>query len=116
MCFLHYLKKEQITKIFNTYIRETTKAKEAVSVDESLVTYAPNSTAGLDYYDFVEETAAYKEAAPVVEEIIKKNLGELYGCFGSCHRIWQQREQLLWDMYGIEWLSPATLNRAVCFD
>ena len=43
------------TKIFNTYIRETTKAKEAVSVDESLVTYAPNSTAGLDYYDFVEE-------------------------------------------------------------
>ena len=68
------------------------------------------------YYDFVEETAAYKEAAPVVEEIIKKNLGELYGCFGSCHRIWQQREQLLWDMYGIEWLSPATLNRAVCFD
>ena len=68
------------------------------------------------YYDFVEETTAYKEAQPVVEEIIKKNLGEFYGCFGSCHKIWQQREQLLWDMYGIEWLSPATLNRAVCFD
>ena len=43
------------TKIFNTFIRETTKAKEAVSVDESLATYAPSSTAGLDYYDFVEE-------------------------------------------------------------
>lgn len=68
------------------------------------------------YYDFVEETTAYKEALPVVEEIIKKNLGEFYGHFGSCHRIWQQREQLLWDMYGIEWLSPAILNRSVDFD
>ena len=68
------------------------------------------------YYDFVEETAAYQEALPVIEEIIKENLGELYGCFGSCRAIWHQRKQLLLEKYGIEWFSPAELNRAVCFD
>lgn len=68
------------------------------------------------YYDFVEETAAYQEALPVIEEIIKENLGELYGCFGSCHAIWHQRKQLLLEKYGIEWFSPVELNRAVCFD
>lgn len=68
------------------------------------------------YYDFVEETAAYKEAMPAIEEIIKENLGELYGQFGSCHMFWHQQKQLLWEKYGIEWFSPVELNRAVCFD
>lgn len=68
------------------------------------------------YYDFVEETEAYKKVIPVVEEIIKENLGELYGCFGSCHTIWQQRKQLLMEKYGLEWFSPEELNRDVDFD
>ena len=68
------------------------------------------------YYDFVEDTAAYQEAVPVIEEIIKENLDEMYGSFGSCHTIWRQRKQLLMEKYGIEWFSPAQLNRAVCFD
>lgn len=68
------------------------------------------------YYDFIEETEAYKEAVPVIEEIIKENLGELYGCFGSCHTIWRKRKQLLVERYGIEWFSPAELNRDVDFD
>lgn len=68
------------------------------------------------FYDFVEETEAYKEATSVIEEVIKENLGELYDCFGSCHAIWHLRKQLLLEKYGIEWFSPAELNRAVCFD
>ena len=68
------------------------------------------------YYDFMEETEAYKKAVPVIEGIIKENLGELYGCFGSCHAIWRQRKQLLMEKYGIEWFSPSELNRGVCFD
>lgn len=68
------------------------------------------------YYDFVEETEAYKEAETIIEEIIKENLGELYGHFGSCHAIWHQRKQLLLERYGIEWFSPVELNRGVCFD
>lgn len=68
------------------------------------------------YYDFIEDTTAYKEAMPIIEEIIKENLGEMYGCFGSCHTIWHQQKQLLMEMYGIEWFSPAELNRHVCFD
>lgn len=68
------------------------------------------------FYDFAEETEAYKEAYPIIEERIKENLGELYGCFGSCHAIWYQRKQILLEEYGVEWFSPAELNRAVCFD
>lgn len=68
------------------------------------------------YYDFVVETSAYKEAIPIIDEIIKENMGEMYGCFGSCHIIWRQEKQLLLEKYGIEWFSPAELNRLVCFD
>lgn len=68
------------------------------------------------YYDFVEKTAAYQEAEPVIEEIIKHNLGEMYGAFGSCHAIWYQRKKLLMERYGIEWFSPVELNPGVCFD
>lgn len=71
---------------------------------------------GYLYYDFVEETTAYKDAIPIIEEIIKENLGELYDQFGSCHVIWQQTKQLLLEKYGIEWFSPTELNRGVCFD
>jgi hypothetical protein len=68
------------------------------------------------YYDFVEETSAYKEAMPIIEEIIKENLGEMYGGFGSCHIIWRRQKQLLLEKYGIEWFSPAELNQGVDFD
>lgn len=68
------------------------------------------------YYDFVEETEFYKEVAPIIEEIIKGEMGDRYGCFGSCHAIWQRRKQLLMEKYGIGWYSPAELNRQVDFD
>lgn len=68
------------------------------------------------YYDFVEETAEYKEAMLVIEDIIKENLGEIYGAFGSCHEIWRLRKQLLMEKYGIEWYSPAELNQYTIFD
>jgi hypothetical protein len=68
------------------------------------------------YYDFIEETEAYKEAKPVIEEIIKQNLGERYGRRGACNTIWPQRKQLLMEHYGIEWFTPKELNPGVCFD
>lgn len=68
------------------------------------------------FYDFIEETAAYKDAELIIEEIIKEKLGELYDNFGSCHAIWHYRKQLLMEKYGIEWFSPPELNRGVIFD
>lgn len=43
------------TKIFKSYIRETTKTREATANQETLLTYSPNCTACLDYEDFVDE-------------------------------------------------------------
>ena len=68
------------------------------------------------YYDFVEETAVYKEAEPVIEELIKERLGELYDHMGACHAIWYHRKRLLMEKYGIEWFTPVELNPCVDFD
>lgn len=49
------------TQMYDSIIRSTVKVKEAVAMDKSVVQYAMSSTAGMDYYDFVEEYLA-KEA------------------------------------------------------
>lgn len=47
---------EQInTKVFNTYIRESTKAKESQALRKALIDYAPNSTTAIDYMSFTNE-------------------------------------------------------------
>jgi chromosome partitioning protein len=43
------------TKLFETYIRESTKAKEAQALRKALIEYAPNSTTSLDYIAFTNE-------------------------------------------------------------
>lgn len=52
---LEIIAHEYGTKIFNTYIRQTIKVDEAVASKQSIIGYAMNSTAGQDYYNFVEE-------------------------------------------------------------
>ena len=68
------------------------------------------------YYDFIEETEIYKETKPIIEEMIKQRLGELYGRRGACNVIWPLRKQLLMEQYGIEWFTPKELNPCACFD
>jgi hypothetical protein len=68
------------------------------------------------YYDFIEETEVYQEAKPIIEEMIKQNIGEQYGRLGARNAIWSLRKQLLMEHYGIEWFTPAELNPGVCFD
>ena len=65
---------------------------------------------------FVEETAVYKEVEPIIEELIKERLGELYDHMGACHAIWYHRKRLLMEKYGIEWFTPVELNPEVIFD
>lgn len=43
------------TKLFQTTIRESIKAKEAQALRQALIDYAPNSTTALDYVAFVNE-------------------------------------------------------------
>jgi len=68
------------------------------------------------YYDFLEETAVYKEAEPIIEALIKEQLGERYDHMGACHAIWHHRKRLLMERYGIEWFTPVELNPGVMFD
>ena len=68
------------------------------------------------YYDFVEDTAVYKEVEPIVDALIKENLGQRYYGRGSNYVVWPQRKRLLMEMYGIEWYSPIELNQCVDFE
>jgi len=43
------------TKLFDTAVRESTKAKEAQALRTTLIKYAPNSTTAQDYIRFVQE-------------------------------------------------------------
>ena len=43
------------TRIFKTYIRESTKARESLAARDTLIRYAPNSTTAEDYVAFVKE-------------------------------------------------------------
>ena len=43
------------TRLFSTFIRESTKAREAQAVRTQLMTYAPGSTTARDYWNFTEE-------------------------------------------------------------
>lgn len=43
------------TKIFKTFIRESTAARESLAARETLLTYKPGSTSGEDYQNFVKE-------------------------------------------------------------
>jgi len=52
---LETIAKQMDTKLFSTTIRESTKAKEAQALRQSLIDYAPNSTTSLDYISFVNE-------------------------------------------------------------
>lgn len=63
-----------------------------------------------DFYDYIEETEIYKKAEPIIEELIKNELGDIYGTFGSCHEIWEMKKQLFLERYDVEWYSPAELN------
>lgn len=52
---LEAIAKQLETKIYKTYIRESTKAKESQAMQKSLLDYAPDSTTGTDYMAFTEE-------------------------------------------------------------
>lgn len=52
---LEEIAKQLNTKLFQTQIRESTKAKEAQALRKSLISYSPNSTTALDYIAFVNE-------------------------------------------------------------
>lgn len=43
------------TKIFKTYIRESTKAREALAARQTLIKYAPTATTTEDYSAFIDE-------------------------------------------------------------
>ena len=53
--------KSMNTKVFETTIRESTKAREAQAVRETLIRYDAKSTTAQDYSNFVDELLKEEE-------------------------------------------------------
>lgn len=68
------------------------------------------------YYDPVEDYDEYQRNIEFIDQIVKEELGEFYGSFGSCHLAWEIQKRLLMECYGIEWHSPSELNPHIDFD
>ncbi|MBQ8761804.1 MAG: hypothetical protein IJZ26_00585 [Clostridia bacterium] len=51
-----------------------------------------------------------------VDEILKEEFKDVPKGIGFCHKIWARKKQLLKEMYGINWQSPADLNPRIIFD
>lgn len=52
---LNIIAEQMNTKVFQTAIRESTKAKEAQALRKALIDYAPTSSTAMDYISFVDE-------------------------------------------------------------
>lgn len=65
--------------------------------------------------DPVEYTDEYLKVELEVERLIQKEIGEeVY--FGSCHKYWWTKKNILRNKFGIDWKSPEDLNPMVNFD
>ena len=65
--------------------------------------------------DPVEWTARYEEVIDEVEAIVESKLADHPRGMGFCHAYWHEKAIAL-SKFGIEWHSPAQMNRGVMFD
>jgi hypothetical protein len=66
--------------------------------------------------DPVEYTEKYLKILPELEAKIEKALEGEYGDMGFCYRIWDTKEKILKNDYGIEWRNPGIMNPGVIYD
>ena len=65
----------------------------------------------------VEFDPAHTDLMTEVENLVedKMNAEGSHGDFGSCHRSWELKKDLL-QQRGIKWRSPSELNPNICYD
>lgn len=65
-------------------------------------------------YDPIEDTEEYKKAMKRIQPVLDREFKGQFG-LGLCHVIWHRQKELL-RRCGIEWKTPAEMNRNVTFD
>ena len=65
----------------------------------------------------MEFDSAYTNLIAEVEDMVEQTMKEegSYGQFGSCHRFWELKRDLLKER-GVQWRSPSELNPNICYD
>lgn len=66
--------------------------------------------------DPVELTPEYLAIRDELEAEIDKRLEGVPRGLGFCHIYWHTKKTVLKEKYGIDWKSPAELNRGIIFD
>ena len=75
-------------------------------------------TYGFDgrHYDPIEDHLDFIRIRKRVEQKAEESLGELAGCFGSCHALWHEMKKIFKEEYGIDWHSAVDMNPDWNFD
>ncbi len=70
------------------------------------------------YHDPMAEDPRYAEAVAAASAQAERELERhpLNGGLGFCRVFWLRKKQILWQRYGIEWLSPADRHPYVLFE
>ncbi len=66
--------------------------------------------------DRQEKMFRHRKKFKVVAQILEREFPREQYKRGICHAIWARKKQLLWELYGIDWKSPAELNPTTRFD
>lgn len=67
-------------------------------------------------HDPVEWSAHWEEVIDRVDEKVDTLLADHPRGMGFCYAFWSARRETLLEEFGIEWRSPAQMNRGVIFD
>jgi hypothetical protein len=70
------------------------------------------------HHDPMAEDPRYAAAVAAASEQAERELERhpLHGGLGFCRVLWLRKKQILWQRYGIEWLSPSDRNPYVLFE
>jgi len=67
-------------------------------------------------HDPIEWSARWEEIIDEADEKVFRELADTPRGMGFCHAYWYTRGEILRRDYGLEWRSPAMMNRGVLFD
>ncbi len=66
--------------------------------------------------DRQEKMLRHRKKIKEVDRILREEFQSQPRGTGLCHVIWARKKQLLWELYGIDWKTPAEMNPTTIFD
>lgn len=67
-------------------------------------------------HDPIEDDPQHAAAFAESDRLAELALEDVERGRGFCHQLWRVKQAILRDQFGIEWFTPAEINKGVIFD